>query len=193
MDDSKEIDMSRFDGKSSFSANFWNWVDDNNPLSYAAQRWFQEKDIFHPLRVCRKIKNIVRWIPILWNDVDWDYSSLYLLVRSKIRFMRQHQLECGNHTDCEEVAGQMKIAEDALSRLIEDDYAKAEWDAHISKFPRSKPEWIDLPDGMKQMAPVSQEHHDSVRSITDKEERDYRADLDLFSKTFSEHVRKWWD
>jgi len=54
------------------------------------------------------ILNILAWVPVLWEDVDWDYSALYRIMEFKLRRMAKD-------TDTWHVAG----AERDKERLLE--------------------------------------------------------------------------
>lgn len=192
MSDSKEIDMSLFSKSSTIDDKICGWIDDHNPFPYRWRFWFNDKDIFHPTRIYRKISNIVRWIPILWNDVDWDYASLYRVLHQKIKFMRVTHEQYHHHTDWEEVVVQMKTAEDCLFRLLKDNYAEKEWSAYHEKFPRGD-RWIKLADGGRQMESISEEQSDQMRKTFELEESLKQRDLETFASTFVQHVRGWWD
>lgn len=192
MDNSKQIDEQFLDIKPSMRTRFSIWIDEHNPFPYRVRFWFNDQDIFHPSRILRKLSNIVRWVPILWNDVDWDYASLYVLMYSKIRFMRDHHEECHHHTDWIEVVGQMQTAEDCLRRLCKDDYAMDVWESHYAQFPRTD-KLINLSNGHRQVVSMSDEERVSFFKCADKEEELRQSDLSTFASIFVKHVRGWWD
>ena len=37
----------------------------------------------------KKIKNIIRWIPVLWKDRDWDDWYIYKILQKKIEYQRK--------------------------------------------------------------------------------------------------------
>lgn len=167
------------------------WWDENDLIPYSTQRWLSECDALHPSRVWRKLRNVARWIPVLWRDVDWDYSSLLEVVRFKIMNMRKHHREHRNHADWEEVAGQMTAAEGCLGRLLADDYARELWDAHDMEFPRG--EFARTAEGMWMLPPMPDEARVSFGRVVAEEERLRQLDLDEFAHVFVKHVRGWWD
>lgn len=189
---SKEVDLNSLNKDRSLFDSVYGWMYENNPFPYSVRYWFDHRDIFHPIRIYRKLSNIVRWIPILWQDVDWDYSSLYSVIHAKIKFMRQAHEKDHHHVDWEAVVAQMQTAEDCLSRLIDENYAMSLWDEHHKKFPRRR-EWIDLPDGNKQMVAMSDEQHLDFIKVCNEEDALRQSDLDTFASTFVKYVRHWWD
>jgi hypothetical protein len=130
-------------------------------------------------------------VPVLWSDVDWDYISLYVMMQRKIKYMRLHQLHHANHTDFEEVMKQMQTVEDALERLIKDDYLSEDHEKHNEKFPRRKAT-LEA-DGMYHMPPMSDEEAADVRRLGKMEEALKQEDLEEIGKAFRMYVRGWWD
>lgn len=190
--DSKEVLSPSDDDRYPVKWRIQEWIDDHNPLPYSLRFWWDDHDIFHPLRVWRKLKNVVRWVPVLWDDVDWDYSSLYSILHFKLKNMRESHEKWHNHTDWEEIVAQIKTAEDCMSRLVKDTYAADLWATYHATFSRSH-EWVTLENGMRQMSPMSDEQHASLKKIFEEEERQLQADIKLFTDTFSQNVRGWWD
>lgn len=195
MRDIKEVDIDPAlleEGGLGLTSRIRMWLDDHNPLPYRVRWWFRDCDLLHPVRVWHKLGNLARWAPLLWDDVDWDYSSLYIMMHTKLRFMRECLEENHSHTDWQETVVQLRTAEDCLSRLATDDYIMEEFVAHNARFPRDL-RWVDLPDGNRQLVPMSDEEHEAFFKIVHKEEALRQADLETFAKQFVEHSRGWWD
>ncbi len=190
---SKPLNMGSFEPNDSILNKVSDWIVDNNPIPYSVRYWYNDMDILHPTRVWRKVSNIVRWVPVLWNDADWDYGHLYEIIDFKLTNMIEHHTDHHNHTDWEETVGQMTTARDALKRLRDDDYAAKEYAEHIEKFPHQ--DHVDVPGkpGWKQSAPLRPGESASFTKLADEEEKRRQADLDLFASTFVKHSRGWWD
>ncbi len=169
------------------------WLYANNLLPFRWVAYYNHSDWLHPSRTIRKLLNVIRWLPVIWEDTDWDYTYLYKMLYIKI----QHIVECETsgkiHEDWENNAATMRVAEDCLARLIKDDYASTPWIIHYAKFPnQDRGSWIELPDGMRQMPPLRLGEHESLNAAFEQEELERVADLSLFAKTFVDHVREWW-
>lgn len=180
-------------GKASNWVKFQVWAYEHTyyKLPYRVQRFWEDTDVFHPLRVYRKLANIVRWIPVLWHDTDWDYTSLYTIMYRKIKYMREHHTDHHNHEDWKVVVGQLQEVEEALARLIESNYMAEEHEAYSNNWPREP--WIDLPDGMKQLPPLKPGQAEELRRLFEGEEALIQKDLETVARVFKEHVRGWWD
>jgi len=54
------------------------------------------------------IKNIIRWIPILWNDRDWDgwyiFTILEFKLKNQYKHLKEHNSFVGVERDCERIA-----------------------------------------------------------------------------------------
>jgi hypothetical protein len=37
-----------------------------------------------------RIRNMIRWAPIIWKDRDWDYYYVYEILKKKIEFQLKH-------------------------------------------------------------------------------------------------------
>lgn len=159
-------------------------------IPYSTQRWLDECDLFHPARTWRKLRNVARWIPLLWADVDWDYTSLYEVIRFKLRNMREHEATHQIHSDWRETSEQMRVAESCMSRLLSDDYLSEEWDAHCAKFPSRR--MTKRSDGMIEILPMSDEERDAFRLIYAEEDRLRQLDIEEFARVFVTHSRGWW-
>ena len=156
--------------------------------------WYDRQDWLHPTRIYRKISNVVRWSFILWDDVDWDYSSFYHVMYSKVKFMKEHHIAHHNHIDWEEVVAQMQMMEDALLRLIEDDYLADEWEKFHTSFPRTPMStWEKTADGCTIQPSMSEEASEAFGKHIDKEEALRLADMQTVATIFVKCTRGWWD
>lgn len=72
-------------------------------------------------RWIRKTKKIASWLPLLWNDEDFDYGYIYIVFHNKIKRTREHMEEHQFFEGWEKVAADLKTAEDALKRLMDTD------------------------------------------------------------------------
>jgi hypothetical protein len=66
-------------------------------------------------------KNVLRWMPVIWLDSDFDWDDLATVMEYKLRRMSRvvgngHTLNCGHY------GRQMLICAEILKRLREDDY-----------------------------------------------------------------------
>ena len=57
----------------------------------------------------KRIKNIIRWIPILWKDKDWDYWHTFEILKAKLKFQSEHFRKYGYHESSERDTEQMEL------------------------------------------------------------------------------------
>jgi hypothetical protein len=91
------------------------------------------------------IKRIIEWIPILWNDRDWDYGYLLLILEFKLKRMRLNITRGGIGQNATRTGKQIAYAEFLIRRLREDNYLQEEMKQHEAKwgpFCRRK-KWTD--------------------------------------------------
>lgn len=146
-----------------------------------------------PVRFYENVVAVIKWVPVLWGNYDWDHSYLWQIMHYKLRKMRELHETSGNSANAAQTAAQIKTAEDCLDRLIKDDYCAEEWEAYHKKYPERN--WLPNTSNSPflEMAPISAEQGQELSDISSKEEALRKKDLALFCKTFEEHVRSWWD
>ncbi len=87
----------------------------------------------------KSIKNIIRWIPTLWNDRDWDGTYMHQIMKKKLEHMKEY-FETTN-IDFE---GRLRVIEyislciKMLNKIIEDDFY------NDSSSMIDKVEWFDV-------------------------------------------------
>jgi hypothetical protein len=66
---------------------------------------------------------MVSWLPIIWNDYDWDHVYFYIIIRHKLREMEKFfRSDAVWSMKAEKCADDMKKCILTLDRLINDDY-----------------------------------------------------------------------
>jgi hypothetical protein len=134
------------------------------------------------------IRKIIQYIPLLWEDKDWDYT--YILILLQYKLARTRRCIVGNEviSDRYRVAKQIRTCELLLDRLIKDDYCKdlfEEWHAMYPTGSRFTGSGIIPPS-----TPAADK---LLRKAGEMEEYQKKQDLELFAKIFTKHVRTWWD
>lgn len=43
-------------------------------------------------RIGKKIRTIIKWVPILWHDEDWDFYYVYNILQKKLEFVQKDML-----------------------------------------------------------------------------------------------------
>ncbi len=68
------------------------------------------------------IKRIIRWLPILWNDRDWDSAFLFKIMSFKIKQMHEHFEREKRHECWNRDVRRMKVAQQLLDRFTDNDF-----------------------------------------------------------------------
>jgi hypothetical protein len=90
--------------------------------------WWRIREKFRDITIVwpDNIKRIISFIPILWNDWDFDARpGLYILIKKKLERLRPCLLY-GHLESGEKLTIQIDIIIKALDRLIADDYEEEE-------------------------------------------------------------------
>ena len=158
------------------------------------------------------IKNIIRWMPTMYHDRDWDQWNIYNVLQKKIEFQRKELINANRHTDINRDNRDMTIVLNLIERVNEDFYGVEYLDYSESKFRFEPIEGDDEYYTMEQ--DVISENYDeyikkyqsSVRKVL-KEKPDLdKKDLcfwvaihneekahDLLHRILKERIRHWWD
>jgi hypothetical protein len=113
----------------------------------------------------RKIKNLIRWAPIIWRDRDWDYYFIYEILKHKLAFTEKFIREKGVHVFNTEDANSILKAIDLID--------KVQTEYHLDKYLSEATEWTteDIDKAV--------EDHDKVKQ-------------ELFQH-LNLNIEKWWD
>ena len=158
------------------------------------------------------VKNIIRWIPTIYHDRDWDGNYILKILQKKIEFQRQELINSNRHTDINRDNRDMTIVLNLIERVNEGFYGVEYLDYSESKFRFEPIEGDDEYYTMEQ--DVISENYDeyikkyqsSVRKVL-KEKPDLdKKDLcfwvarhneekahDLLHRMLKERIRYWWD
>ena len=136
-------------------------------------------------RPLRRIKIILYWLPILWEDYDFDHAYLYIIMRHKIQALKEHFKVCNWHIHKNELR-RMDIAITALNRLIKDEYN--EEDIHSLYI---EGEFVKREDGLYECTSRF-EPEDKFKRLCEHQEKLRKQDLEMFAKIFIKHSRSWW-
>jgi len=158
------------------------------------------------------IKNIIRWMPTIYHDRDWDQWHIYNVLQKKIEFQRKELINANRHTNINRDNRDMTIVLNLIERINEDFYGVEYLDYSESKFRFEPIEGDDEYYTMEQ--DVISENYDeyikkypsSVRKVL-KEKPDLdKKDLcfwvarhneerahNLLHRILKERIRHWWD
>lgn len=132
--------------------------------------WYNQPCIFLR-RVGRFILRIIRWIPVLWKQEEWDFGYTYDILEHKIKEIRKCVSEDTWHTeDC------VKEELQQIDSVLE----------HLDKF-RNWPSYVEVPDPMDRW--VKNEDGTSTLEFTEEEHKAYQK----ANEFEEEHYNAFWD
>jgi hypothetical protein len=172
-------------------------------MFYDIKEILKEVFKYFPRRVFGFVVRVFEYMPILWSDADYDFSHILLMLQYKVKRTRQHIEKHHILANSDKYCKQMKEVEDLLDKVLLDEYAEKEHEAHDLKWGESVFVSIDVPG---KPYTESRTVRLNVRTEKDKKQelKEYRAIMDLESKRMSEawnrlfyilknNIRHWWD
>lgn len=133
-------------------------------------------------RLGRFIKREIRWLPILWNQEDWDYEYIYDLLEMKMKELRKDMSKDYWH-DQKSVQRGIKQIEICLKRL--DRWRN--WPDYY-EYPMDDIYHEPIENGCYVMKYASEENEKQRLGAIDFEEKNYNK----FWKDFLAWHRGWW-
>lgn len=144
------------------------------------------------------IKHLFRWIKksiqysiVLWNDYDWDYTSILCILKYKIQRTRKHLETCSVHCSHENSIKKMKVVEHILQRLIDNDYCSEEYDQHHEKY-----KWKDYLKKVENhtcyLWDPPEEYRKESKRLLDKSAKLEQHDWEQLFKLLNKHIKHWW-
>lgn len=163
-------------------------------------------NITHPFRkVFHWIVKTTQYSKLLWNDFDWDYMYFLILMQYKLQRMRKCILEDNIILRSEEVAAQLKHAEDLIQRWLDDDFCTKEYEEHEKKWGKIVDLSTPIDVGGKKMyewnmsrekattEELQQQEKDEQHAIHVKAEEEKQKCLTELFAHIRKHIQEWWD
>lgn len=131
------------------------------------------------------IHNLIKWLPVIWHDRDWDYCYLYNILYFKLKNMEQlHEEYSDLFVNSKKKIRQLKIAKNLAKRLFEENYIsnvimgrEERYDLALKKFLRNDKNSTDL-----KWFERCYEHADYM----EEQDREYLFNL------IKKHICDWW-
>ena len=134
-----------------------------------------------------KCHRILVWIPVLWRDVDWDYSSIYTILQFKLSMLRKRLHKDAFTKGYEKSCKQIRVAELLLGRLKAEDYIPDAFAEHFEKYPmRDK-------NGTLINFDSNPARRKEFGILMDREQYLQKQDEEYLFKHLCKHMKKWWN
>jgi hypothetical protein len=113
----------------------------------------------------KRIKNIIRWIPVLWKDRDWDYWHIFEILKVKLKFQSEYFRKHGYHESSERDAEKMELCIKLIDKIQNEYY---------------------LDEQLMKKDPVTDKDIEDAIRKHDKAKK-------LLFKLLENNIEKWWD
>ena len=147
-------------------------------------------------------KKLLKWIPVIWKDQDWDQVFFYKILRFKLKCMAEYHRKHGHSLNAKDIAKQIEICVMLLNRIIGDNYIcnalmqhEAKWgEAEIlhKKIEHTKYCKIDIKvPGLNK----KDEKTERKRRYQCYKHSDYlkKQDIDMLFEKLNKRIECWWD
>ena len=169
-------------------------------------------NITYPFRdFYRRVKNVLRWLPTIWKDRDWDDSYITEILIKKLEFTRDFYLSGKAYSaEAEKVADEIKEAinrlhmtrdswefyEDLAMEQLEQKWGKTTFDFVPYKHDedgnvltyeiKSETENVETDEDEEQ-------YRKEFRKTLDDARKQYMKDKIKAYKFIAKNIDKWWD
>lgn len=149
----------------------------------------------------KNIKRLIKWMPVIWQDREWDQDYLYAILEFKIKNMQEFY-ESGQSSTCQEKVDEtiteMKEARRLINRIRNDVYldeATLEFDKkypnyHKEAFNFEKIEGSDCSRLVSYASKESELEHRKCCDIAEKNKEEERKQL---FELLRDKIEGWWD
>jgi hypothetical protein len=167
-----------------FSDEFW------ITLKYPSSWW----GIHHVLTLYHRVARVLAYVPVVWDNEDFDHGYILRMLRYKIKRTRDHIAHHQIHTEWERDVKNMDAVIVLLDRIEADDYCKEEWGLYYDKWnPKRELKFEPTPDGNSRMKSMTEQERLEFRAVADKDYAAMEQDWHELWHMLDLHLRSWWD
>ena len=183
--------------------------------------WWKFEGRYYHKDLYRGIKNLLKWIPVIWKDRNWDHTFIYDILEHKLKLQSEYIGKYGNHVTAKRDAEIMMVCVKLIQRLKDGYYDGENHDYHKTKY------WFedieDKPGYSTMESELLEENFDDYFKkypliykrvlngegvfniqVDDEEEKKYRIAMNisninhdrarkLLFKIIEENIEEWWD
>lgn len=146
--------------------------------------------------------NIIKWMPIVWNDRDWDHYYLLKILEFKLLKMEKLFRKYGNHMSSDKQARQLKKCSEIFKRLYKDEYQEESFMMHDKKWGDLNVEFKEVSEDLSEIIfrrknaltkkDKINEKHESKICIKKGYEKQM-TDLKDGFRIMQDNILSWWD
>ena len=166
-----------------------------------------ERDYFRiPFRDLKiGILNLWRWLPIVWNDRDWDKHYIMEVLIFKLKKNRQYSIDHGHVVNDNEIRTMSECIE-LLEKVHNewDNYEEPAYNKHEEKW--GKTEFYTVPCEDRPGSYLLKDRNDEKYTKEENKQKDKerilaskiaynhrRRDFEVAMEIFVQNFDKWWD
>lgn len=144
-----------------------------------------------------------KWLPVIWNDEDWDHYYIYAILHRKLKNMEDFfTSDRAMALKGEEEAKKIKVCINLLDRLMKDEYDIGAFKKHHEKWGEPDFNWIHHDDTYSKLE-IKQERVKTEKDkkkerkefhvACDKEYQLRKQDINYLFSYIAKHIESWWD
>lgn len=143
------------------------------------------------------IRNLLVWFKVIWNDRNWDYHYIFVILRHKLNLMEKAIRNNNNHTEAERDADQIKECVEILDRLINDVYFDLAYEEYHKKWGeidfKVRDGRLELNNSNVQTPEDHEEERHDFKNATMKEHVMKENDIHKLFALMRNNIQGWWD
>lgn len=113
----------------------------NNIIYTQVSEWLWHNIGWKIRDVYRSIKNVIRWLPVIWKDRDWDQHYIWEILKTKLKNQAKYIGNRDFHTRAKYDSERMMWCVRLINKIQEETYSSEYMDYHKSKY-----NWLDIED-----------------------------------------------
>lgn len=135
-------------------------------------------------RFVKRLINVFRWLPVIWNDYEWDYDFFLVLIEKKLEHMLAFWESDAPVSGNKNInISQIRETLEALNRYLHDDYCHNELLEYEHRHP--------VPWTLQELKRrgVDDEFINLLTAI----EKQKQEDFDFVFSSLRKNLQTWWD
>ena len=141
--------------------------------------------------IYRSIKNLIVWFPIIWNDRDWDYTFLMIIIEKKLKRMSDLHYKYGIAENSNSVAIDLLTASKLVGKVAEEDYTDEAYEQKKHLLDKNKFRFLE--NGEVEFYGLSESEWEELIKLNNLEHEMLERDIHILFNLMSENLLKWWD
>lgn len=129
------------------------------------------------------VSNIVKFMPIIYKDRDYDWTYLTELMRFKIDNMRKFHATSAHYIGTEHNVKRLRVIAECLNRIANKDYSFEHYDKLEKKYGDKLWNNDNRGDAINK----------EINNMLDRESYMEKQDMELFVQYFKRYLKHFWD